>query len=190
MTIGQRPQRADARRNYERLLEAARDAFTEHGAQAPMDEVARRAGVGPGTLYRHFPTRQALLVAVYVHELESFVERARAATRDQDPQAAVATWVRMLVEYTKQKAGLGSAVKEMLAEDAETFGQCRSLLRGALGEALDAGREAGVVRADASVEDVMRLAHGLGRALESSPQDADRLAGFVVDGLRPPAPTP
>lgn len=185
MTIGQRPRRADARRNYERLLQAAGEVFTEHGAEAPMDEVARRAGVGPGTLYRHFPTRHDLLVAVYVDQLEAFVDQVRTVTRDQDPQATVETWVRMLVGYTKQKEGLGSAVKAMLAQDAETFAYCRTLLRGALGEALDAAREAGVIREEARAEDVMRLAHGLGRALESSPQDADRLVGFLLDGLRP-----
>jgi len=190
MTTGERPMRADARRNYDRLVNAGREAFTRHGTDAPMDDIARRAGVGPGTLYRHFPTRQALLAAVYRSDVETLVEQAREATRDRTPEEAVASWLRLLLEYTKQKHGLGSAIKTMLADDVETFAYCRVTMRSALGETLAAARDAGVLRSDASTEDVLRLVHGLGTALASAPEDAERLLGFVLDGLRPPAERP
>ena len=190
MSTDQRPLRADARRNRDRLVAAAREAFAVHGVEAPLDDIARQAGVGPGTLYRHFPTRPDLLAAVYRDDVETLTERARTATADLPPQEAVAVWLRLLLEHAKQKQGLGAALKTMLAGDAETFTYCRTVLRGGLDETLSAAREAGVLRPDATTDDILRLVHGLGTALASTPQDADRLLGFVLDGLRPQvAPT-
>ena len=177
--------RADARRNSERLVAAARAAFTENGADAPLDDVARRAGVGPGTLYRHFPTRQALLAAVYRSDVERLSAEADDALRTLAPPDALAAWLRHLMDYAKQKRGLGSAMKAMLADDAETSEYCRRTLYTASEAVLFAAREAGAVRPDVDAQDVMRLVHGLGTAVESAPELADRLLGIVLDGLRP-----
>ena len=185
MTIGERPMRADARRNHERLVSAARDAFAQSGADAPLDDIARRAGVGPGTLYRHFPTRQALLAAVYRGDVDRLDTQATALAGTLAAPEALAAWLWLMLDHAKQKRGLGSAVKAMLADDAETSTYCRGTVRGAVNRLLTAARETGDVRPDVDADDVLRLVHGLGIALESVPDHADRLLGIVLDGLRP-----
>src|SRR4051812_43676824 len=100
-----KPKRADARRNYEKLLAAARDAFTEDGSAASLEDIARRAGVGIGTLYRHFPTRQALLEAVYLDEVDALCHSATAFS-EQEPWEALAAWLHRLVAYVATKQAL------------------------------------------------------------------------------------
>jgi len=183
------PMRADARRNYERLVTAAREAFTEDGAGAYLDDIARRASVGPGTLYRHFPTREALLAAVYRGDVEALAERARELSAELPPWEGLHTWLRLQLDYIKTKRGLGSAVKAMLADDSETLAWCKDTMRGALRGLLSRAQDAGVVRADVDAPTVLRLVHGVGLASESAPEDADRLLSIVLDGLRPPSST-
>lgn len=183
-----RPMRVDARRNYERLITAAREAFTEHGAEAHLDDIARRANVGPGTLYRHFPSREALLVAVYRGDVEALAEHAKELADQLPPGEALDTWLRLQLDYLKVKRGLGAAVKAMLAADSETLAYCKDTMRGALRELLGRAQEAGVIRSDVDAPTVLRLVHGVGLASESAPEDADRLLSIVLDGLRPPAP--
>lgn len=179
-----RPLRADARRNYERLMAAARAAFTEHGAEAHLDDIARRANVGPGTLYRHFPNREALLAAVYRGDVEDLVAHAEALAAHLPPGEALDAWLRLQLDYIKTKRGLGSAVKAMLANDSETLAWCRESMREALRGLLSTAQEAGVVRKDVDAPDVLRLVHGVGIASEPVPDQADRLLSLVLDGLR------
>jgi AcrR family transcriptional regulator len=177
--------RADARRNYERLVAVARDAFTERGYEASLDDIARRAGVGPGTLYRHFPTREALLAAVYRGDVEGLAEQAADLAERHPPDEALAAWLRAQLDYIKYKGGLGAAVKTMLANDSETLAYCRDTLRGALADLLDAAQADGTVREDVTPVEVLRLVHAVGLACESAPEMADRLLTLVLDGLRP-----
>src|SRR5262245_1624337 len=103
MTAGERAQRADARRNRERLITAAREAFTEHGVEASLDDSARRTGVGPGTLYRHFPTREALLAAVYRDDVEALAARAEQMARQYPPVEALTAWLHLQLDNFKYK---------------------------------------------------------------------------------------
>jgi AcrR family transcriptional regulator len=182
---GARVMRADARRNYERLMAAAREAFTEHGVDAHLDDIARRAAVGPGTLYRHFPTREALLAAVYRGDVEEMAGRADEYAATLPPEEALTAWLGLQMEYIKHKRGLGAAVKTMLGADSETLAWCRDTMRGALRGLLARAQADGLVRSDVDAADVLRLVHAVGMASESAPEDADRLLAIVVDGLRP-----
>jgi AcrR family transcriptional regulator len=177
--------RADARRNYERLVAVARDAFTERGYEASLDDIARRAGVGPGTLYRHFPTREALLAAVYRGDVEDLAAQAASLAGTRPPREALEAWLRAQLDYIKYKRGLGAAVRTMLANDSATLDYCRDTLRGALAELLDAAQADGTVRKDVVPAEVLRLVHGVGLASEAEPEMADRLLTLVLDGLRP-----
>jgi AcrR family transcriptional regulator len=179
--------RADARRNYERLIAAARDAFTEDGSGAYLDDIARRANVGAGTLYRHFPTREALLAAVYRGDVEAMAAKAEEFAAGLAPLEALHAWLRLQLDYIKVKRGLGAAIKVMLADDSETLAWCKDTMRGALRGLLGRAQDAGLVRTDVDAPTVLRLVHGVGLASESVPEEADRLLSIVIDGLRPPA---
>lgn len=184
--------RADAQRNYERLLSAAATVFIEHGADdASLEEIARRAGVGIGTLYRHFPTRQALLEAVYRDQVEGLRVRAGELMDSESPGEALAAWLRALVAFSSTKHNLTSALLATLDKDSELLSSCAALMSGAAESLLSRAQEAGVVRADADARDVIRLVHGVNIATQRTPTDpgqTDRLLGFVLDGLRPQPP--
>jgi AcrR family transcriptional regulator len=179
-----RPMRADARRNYERLLVAARTAFTMHGADASLDDIARRAGVGPGTLYRHFPTRQALLEAVYRDGVEEMCSRAYELLDTMPPGEALAAWLRAMADYVATKRGLAMELVASLGEDgSELFASCKQAMVAAGTALLDAAKEAGAVRPETDLKDVLKLVHAIGAATEQAPEDADRLLSLVLDGL-------
>ena len=181
--------RADARRNYERLLVAGREAFTERGEQASMDDVAKRAEVGPGTLYRHFPNREALLAAVYRDDVDVMAKRAGELADTLPPFEALATWLHEQLGYIKAKLGITAVLKSILKEDTETFEWCRTSMRTAVGGLLEAAQDAGEIRPDVDPITVLRLAHGVGMASENVPEMADRMLDLVIDGLRArPAP--
>ena len=182
-----RAMRADARRNYERLLSAAVAAFTEHGADtASLEEIARRAGVGIGTLYRHFPTRQALLEAVYTDQVQALRVRAAELSRAETPGAALADWLRALVAFGSTKRSLTSALLETLDKDSELLSSCGAVLREVTSELLERAQRAGVARTDVKGNDVLRLAHGVSMAADWAPGDpgqAERMLTLVIDGL-------
>src|SRR5215212_3623398 len=113
--------RADARRNRDRLIAAARDAFAEHGAEASLDDIARRAGVGPGTLYRHFPTRMDLMEAVYRDGVEGLCAEANALLSAPSPGDALATWLRSFLGYVATKRGLASALMAIAGDEKPSF---------------------------------------------------------------------
>src|SRR4051795_6399452 len=109
-----RPKRADARRNFARLIVAAREAFTEHGPEASLDDIARRAGVGPGTLYRHFPSRLALLEAVYRDDIGRLSGRVHELLAEKPVEEALETWMREQVDYVLHRRALAAMIKTAL----------------------------------------------------------------------------
>ena len=179
-----RPLRADARRNQERLLSAARDAFTEHGEKASLDDIVKRAGVGPGTLYRHFPNREALLAAVFTEDVTSLAAQAKQLSAVLPPMAALTEFLRVQVEYGKSRKGVGVAVKAMFSSECEVLNWCRDTLRSAVGVLLEAAQQEGQVRTDIDSLLVLRLGHGVAVASEFSPDDSGRMLAVVIDGLR------
>jgi AcrR family transcriptional regulator len=184
-----RPMRADAQRNYERLLTAAAAAFAEHGADdVSLEEIARRAGVGIGTLYRHFPTRQALLEAVYRDQVEAVRVAAQQQLDSGAPDQALAAWLRVLVDFSSTKHSLTTALLATMDRDSELLSSCSAIIRGAAEALLARAQEAGAVRADADAKDLIRLVHAVNLAAQYGPVDPDqrdRMLGLVLDGLRP-----
>jgi AcrR family transcriptional regulator len=184
-----RPMRADARRNYARLLSAAVAAFTEHGADdASLEEIARRAGLGIGTLYRHFPSRQALLEAVYRDQVEALRARADELLATQPPGEALTEWLRALSAFSSTKHNLTSALLTTLGQDSDLMSLCGKVICEAADTLLTRAKQAGVVRPEADARDVIRLVHAVNIATQRAPADpgqADRLLGLVLDGLRP-----
>ena len=181
--------RADAQRNYQRLLTAAAAAFAERGADdASLEEIARRAGVGIGTLYRHFPTRQALLEAVYRDQVETVRAAAEEQLHSDAPGEALAAWLRVLVDFSSTKHSLTTALLATMDRDSELLSSCSAVIRGAAEALLVRAQEAGAVRADADAKDLMRLVHAVNLAAQYGPPDPgarDRLLGLILDGLRP-----
>jgi AcrR family transcriptional regulator len=183
-----RGMRADARRNYEKLLTAAAQAFAEHGADdVSLEEIAKRAGVGIGTLYRHFPNRQALLEAVYRDQVEALRARADELVATKPPAEALATWLRDLVDFGRTKRMLTSAMLTTVKQDSEVMTSSRQMMRRAAADILTGAQQAGVVRVDADPADLMRLVHAISMTTEWAGDDneqADRLLALVLDGLK------
>ena len=179
----QRPQRADARRNYEKLLAVARDVFAEDGASATLDDIARRAQVGPATLYRHFPTRQHLLEAVYLEEVVA-ISRSAEDLADLPPWEALVQWLHEFVRYAATKRALANEMLTSIDRDAEVFQACRAALTAAGGALIERAQEAGVVRPDANFMDVARLLGGIAAIQGVEPDEVERLLDIVLDGLR------
>jgi AcrR family transcriptional regulator len=175
-----RPHRADARRNFDALLAAARDAFAEHGAGASLEDIARRAGVGIGTLYRNFPTRQDLFDSVYLGEVEELCQAAEEVA-DQPPWAALETWLRHFVGYAATKR----AIHEALNRDSEMFHAAREAMYGAGRPLFERAQEAGEVRTDTSFDDVLRMVSGLTGANFVDEAQRTRVLHLALDGLRP-----
>jgi AcrR family transcriptional regulator len=173
--------RADARRNYQRLLAAAAEAFAERGADdVSLEEIARRAGVGIGTLYRHFPTRQALLEAVYRDQVDALEARVAELVKSDSPAEALAEWLAMLMAFGKTKRSLTAGML-----DSQLLSSCREVLYGATETLLARAQQAGAVRADVQGTDLMRLTHAVSLAADmgQDPGQADRMLALVLDGL-------
>jgi AcrR family transcriptional regulator len=183
-----RPMRADARRNYQALLSAASAAFIEQGADdASLEEIARRAGVGIGTLYRHFPTRQALLEAVYRDQVEVMSARAEELLATAPPGEALMAWLRALVEFGSTKRSLTSGILATLDKDSELVSSCSAMMRQSATALLGRAQEAGDVRPDANALDLIRLVHAVSMTVQRGGGDAgqaDRMIGLIMDGLR------
>jgi AcrR family transcriptional regulator len=186
------PKRADARRNYDLLIAAAAQAFAERGADdVSLEEIARRAGVGIGTLYRHFPNRQALLEAVYKDQVDGLEVLAGKLLAQESPRDALADWVRAFAAFGRTKRSLSAALAATVGKDSELLSACSTILRGCTDQILGRAQEAGVARADVQCTDIFRLTHGLITATEASPSDpgqADRLLAMMIDGLMPGRP--
>ena len=178
----QRPQRADARANHDKLVAAARALFTEKGTSAPLEEVAECAGVGIGTLYRHFPTRQALLEAVYVDEVEAMA-RAAVDLADLPPWQALCRWLHQYVGFAASKRALNEALLEA-DPDSGVLLTCRTAILGAGTALVERAQRAGVVRADTSFMDVGRMVGAIAMVPTEDPEQKQRLLELVLDGLR------
>ncbi|GAB2990956.1 TetR/AcrR family transcriptional regulator [Amycolatopsis acidiphila] len=177
--------RADARRNYERIISVAREAFAEHGPEAPLDDIARRACVGPGTLYRHFPNREALIEAVYRADIERLSGLARELMETHSPGDALAEWMRSQIDFATRKRGLAATLKAAMDRDSETFALCKVMINDAVRLLVNAAQEAGVIRDDVEPRDLLLMTHGIVVASEATPGAAERLLTVVLDGLRP-----
>jgi AcrR family transcriptional regulator len=179
----QPPKRADARRNYEKLLEAAREAFAEAGRSASLEDIARRAGVGIGTLYRHFPTRQALLEAVYVDEVEA-LGRSATELAGLSPWDALAAWLRRYVAYAVTKHALAEELSASVGAETTVFQMCKGAIFAAGEPLLQRAQEAGVVRSDTDFTDVARMVFGIAAIPAGDPQQIERILDIALDGLR------
>jgi AcrR family transcriptional regulator len=178
-----RPKRADARRNYEKVLAAAREAFAEGGESTALEEIARRAGVGIGTLYRHFPSRQALLEALYVGEVEEMC-RSAAELDGSDPWEALNGWFERFIAYIGTKRALAAELQNFLEPDAALFQLCRSSLFEAGEPLLRRAQEAGVVRRDVSIGEVIQMVVGIAKMPASDPKQNEHILRIALDGLR------
>ena len=179
--------RADARRNRQRLLDAALQVYAERGADdASLDEIARRAGVGIGTLYRHFPTRQALLEAVYRDQVEELCAVARELDGEA-PEQALERWLRALMAFATTKKNLSSALMSG-PNKSEVATSCSTMVREAAAKLLADAQRTGQVRSDVDVVDVLRMSHALAIAADlphSHPDQGERLMSVLLAGLRP-----
>jgi AcrR family transcriptional regulator len=178
----QRPKRADARRNYDKLVAAARAVFTEDGTSAPLEDVSERAEVGIGTLYRHFPTRQALLEAVYVGEVEAMA-RSAADLAELPPWDALSQWLHQYVGFAATKRALNEALVEA-APDSDVLLSCRTAISGAGTALIERAQRAGVVRADTNFTDVVRMVAGIAMVPTEDAEQKERLLELALDGLR------
>jgi AcrR family transcriptional regulator len=188
-TERRRPMRADARRNYEKVLAAARDAFAAGGSATSLEEIARQAGVGIGTLYRHFPNRQALLAAVYAEEVESLFQveslcRSAEDFAELEPWDALVAWLRGFVGYMATKQALAAELLDYLERDSPLFTGCRCAMYTAGEPLLKRARESGVVRADADLPDVIQMVAGIAKIQTGDPGQIERILDIALDGLR------
>ena len=177
--------RADASRNRVRLLEAAADAFAVKGSGVPLEDVAQAAGVGIGTLYRHFPTRDSLIEAVYRHEVDLLSERADELLETLPPDQALAAWLQLFVRHVATKRGMLAALKSIIGSDKTFFEQSRAQAVAAATKILDAGVAAGTIRADIDGSDLLRAVGGICMSTDQERSEAsERLVGLLFDGLR------
>jgi AcrR family transcriptional regulator len=178
-----RPLRADAQRNRQRLLEAAGEVFAEQGTDASLEAVAARAGVGIGTLYRHFPNRQALLEALYVGEVEE-VCRSAAALEGADPWDALSGWFERFIAYMGTKRALAAELLNYLDQDAPLFQVCRTSMFEAGEPLLKRAQEAGVVRPDVNIGEVIQMVVGIAKIPSSDQRQTEHIVRVALDGLR------
>lgn len=185
---GRRPRRADARRNYERLVEQAKVAFAEFGVDASLDEIARRAGVASGTLYRHFPTRLDLVEAVLAERIGELVELGRGLLTDEDAFGAVVTWLRAAVTHALSYRGLAAAVmNSALDRRKDLVSAWHAQVFDVGGALLARGRASGVIVSGADDADVLKMVGAIAWAAQDAPDrsaQAERLLGLLMDGLR------
>jgi len=180
-----RPLRADAVRNRELLLAAAASAFSTHGAEVPLEDIAHKAGVGVGTLYRHFPTRDSLVEAVYRNEVDVLVQSADELLKDHPPDQALAMWMQLFVRHVATKRGMLSVLKPMLGTSPSFVGETKGRATAAATKLLNAGVAAGTIRADVDGSDLLRAIGGICMSTEQvSSETSARLAGLLFDGLR------
>jgi AcrR family transcriptional regulator len=182
-TSRDRPKRADALRNYAKVIAAARQAFAESGASTSLEEIARRAGVGIGTLYRHFPSRQALLEAVYEDEVEDVCRQA-AELDECDPWEALVSWLHRFVGYLATKRALAEEMLEYMDRDAQLFQSCRESLFAAAQPLLERAQRAGAARSDVTLPDVIKLVGAVAKIPAAEPGQTERILEIALDGLR------
>lgn len=180
-----RKPRVDALRNRHRLLEAARDVFSAGGPDASLEAVAREAGVGIGTLYRHFPTRKALFEAVYRHEVQQLADLAERSSTQKRPVEALRRWVHSVVKFVATKKGMSTALALAIANDSELVSYSSERLTQAIGLLLEQAVAAGEIRSDVSPEDLLRAIVGICYTHDQPgwQKSVIRLVDIFIDGL-------
>ncbi|KAB2341014.1 TetR/AcrR family transcriptional regulator [Actinomadura rudentiformis] len=174
-------QRADARRNRERLVTAARETFAEEGPDASLNEIARRAGVGPGTLYRHFPNRESLLTAVLRDRVVTLCGRADELVESASPDEAFSAWLRAFLRHARTDHGLTGYL--MIEKPPDLGFDCHQAIRDAAAQVLERAQREGSVRADLTAGDLLQLITGIALATAADDAQADRLLAVVLDGF-------
>ncbi|WSQ13643.1 TetR/AcrR family transcriptional regulator [Streptomyces sp. NBC_01231] len=179
IVASRRPHRKDAARNFDALLAAARDAFAEHGAEASLEDIARRAGVGIGTLYRNFPTRRHLFESVYADEVNALCQVAEEVA-DRGPWEAVTAWLDRFADYMVTKR----AVREALNDESEIFAACRESMYAAGGPLFERAQKAGEARTDMDFSDLLRMVAGITGTSFDDDAQRDRVLSVALDGVR------
>lgn len=184
----QRKPRADAIRNRERVLEAAKAVFSRGGTEAGLEAIAREAGVGIGTLYRHFPTREALYEAVYRREVEQLVELAERLASEHRPMEALRRWMQALVQFVGTKKGMGAALALAAHKPPDLMAYSAARLHDAIGTPLRLAAEAGEARSDIGPEDLLKAVLGFCYLQDGPDWQAQvmRLMDVFLEGLRLP----
>ena len=178
-----RPKRADARRNYDKVIAAAREVFAERGASTSLEEIARRAEVGIGTLYRNFPNRQALLEAVYVGELEGLCNAARELD-NLEPWDALVSWLHRFVGYMATKQALAHELLDYVDREAPLFKSCRTMMYQAGEPLLERAQAAGAVRPDTDLSEIIQMVGGIAKIQGADTAQIDHILDIALDGLR------
>src|SRR3954454_21407241 len=174
--------RADAVRNREKLLDTALDVFAECGTNASLEAIAKRAGVGIGTLYRHFPTRDDLVEAAYRTEVAHLTEAADALLEEHPADVALEEWMERWIAYTATKRGMADALNAVVAGGSDVRTQTREQIVASIAALLDAGVAAGTIRPDINADDVMRAVGAVWQVTD--PEQARRMLRLLMDGLR------
>ncbi|MEJ3405743.1 TetR/AcrR family transcriptional regulator [Rathayibacter sp. YIM 133350] len=187
-----RPLRSDARRNRQKLVEVARDAFARAGEPIALENIAREAGVGIGTLYRHFPTRESLIEEVYAAELDDVVRKADTVLAHASPEVALIAWMEHYAGFVAAKRGLAEPLRAGLNTGTIVTASTRQRITGAVEKILSAGRTAGVLRHDVRADDLTAMLLGvfLATAAEGDSEQTMRLLQLVVDAVRIHHPGP
>jgi len=184
---GRRPMRADARRNYERLVAAAREVFAREGGEASMEAIARQAGVGVGTLYRHFPKRIDVVEAVYRTDVDTLVHTAEEAVADLEPWPAVVAFLEAFVRYAQGKRTFLNELREAFDKNPDLRLDMLERVEGAMQLVMGPAQDAGVVRTDVSGQDVLQLVGPMCTNATLSEEQSMRLLAMILDGLRKPS---
>jgi AcrR family transcriptional regulator len=183
-----RKRRADALRNRDRLIEAAKASFGAAGAGVSLEEIAQRAGVGIGTLYRHFPTRDAIVEAVYRREVEQLADAANRLTGSLPAGEALHAWMRLFVDYIATKRVIAPALKAMVDGASELRASSSARITEAMAQMVERAKSVGDIRADADPADLLRAIVGLTQFSSGDDWEASarRLIDILMDGLRSP----
>jgi AcrR family transcriptional regulator len=182
------PLRADARRNYEALLAAADELFTAYGPDVSLDEIARRAGVGNATLYRHFPDRRDLLVAVCVGEVKALCRLGDELATDPDAGRALTRWLRAYIKHVSSKHGLAAAFATGRRADSDLVAACQAAVEAIGCSLLQRAQDGGAVRTDVNLPDIVTLVNAIAMATETAyANQAERMLSIVLAGIAEPA---
>jgi AcrR family transcriptional regulator len=182
-----RKPRADAQRNRQRILEVAKQVFTRRGAEASMDEITKRAKIGPGTLYRHFPTRDDLLAAVYISEVEKLAEGQRKLSAELPPIEALRAWLLVFIDYIAAKKIIAPALNAMAGGPSRVFEQSSHVMEEAAHALASRAVDSGDLRPDVDVMDMLRAIYGVSSAgsTEDWPEKARKFVDIIIQGSRP-----
>jgi AcrR family transcriptional regulator len=182
-----RKPRADAQRNRERILEVAKQLFTRRGVEVSMDEIAKRSKIGPGTLYRHFPTRDDLLAAVYISEVEKLAKAQKKFSAELPPVEALQAWLLVFIDYIIAKKIIASALNAMTGGPSRVFQQTNRLMEDAANALASRAVATRDLRPDVDPMDMLRAIYGIASAgsTEDWPEKARRFVEILIQGSRP-----